>query len=70
MIRRRSSRTAEGDYTKIAVEQKLVDKIGDRVAFGRYVAEKVGEDTKPSPDSFKSIDYDDFVAANPEGQQR
>ncbi|QTD54905.1 signal peptide peptidase SppA [Parasphingorhabdus cellanae] len=56
---------AGGDYTKIAAEQKLVDKIGDRVAFGRYVAEKVGEDTTPSPDSFKSIAYDNFVAANP-----
>ncbi len=60
-------KTAGGDYTKIAVEQKLVDKIGDRVAFGRYVATKVGEDTKPSPDSFKTIAYDNYVAANPEG---
>lgn len=58
---------AGGDYTKIATEQKLVDKIGDRVAFGRYVATKVGEDTTPSPDSFKTIAYDNFVAANPEG---
>ncbi len=57
---------AGGDYTKIAVEQKLVDKIGDRVAFGRYVATKVGEDTTPSPDSFKTIAYDNFVTANPE----
>ena len=56
---------AGGDYTKIATEQKLVDKIGDRVAFGRFVASKVGEDTRPSPDSFKTIDYDDFVAAHP-----
>ncbi len=60
-------RIAGGDYTKIAVEQKLVDKIGDRVAFGRYVATKVGEDTTPSPDSFKTIAYDNYVAANPEG---
>lgn len=58
---------AGGDYAKIATEQKLVDKIGDRVAFGRYVASKVGEDTTPSPDSFKSINYDNFVTANPEG---
>lgn len=57
---------AGGDYTKIAVEQKLVDKIGDRVAFGRYVATKVGEDTTPSPDSFKTIAYDNFVTAHPE----
>lgn len=58
---------AGGDYAKIATEQKLVDTIGDRVAFSRFVASKVGEDTTPSPDSFKSIGYDDFVAANPPG---
>ena len=58
-------RTAGGDYTKVAAQQKLIDKIGDRVAFGRYVASKVGTDQKPSPDSFKSIAYDNFVAAHP-----
>ncbi|HEY9091271.1 signal peptide peptidase SppA [Parasphingorhabdus sp.] len=58
-------KAAGGDYTKVAAEQKLVDKIGDRVAFGRYVASKVGTDTKPSPDSFKSIAYDNFVSAHP-----
>lgn len=56
---------AGGDYTKVAARQKLIDKIGDRVAFGRYVASKVGTDTNPSPDSFKSIGYDNFVAAHP-----
>ncbi|MEP3225089.1 MAG: signal peptide peptidase SppA [Parasphingorhabdus sp.] len=56
---------AGGDYSKIATEQKLVDKIGDRVAFGRFVASEVGVDSTPSPDSFKSISYDNFVAANP-----
>ncbi len=58
-------KAAGGDYTKLASEQKLVDKIGDRVAFGRFVASQVGEDTTPSPDTFKSIDYDNFVAAHP-----
>src|SRR5690606_17323584 len=33
-------RTAGGDYTKVAAQQKLIDKIGDRVAFGRYVARR------------------------------
>lgn len=58
-------KAAGGDYTKVAAEQKLIDKIGDKVAFGRFVASKVGEDKKPSPDSFKSIDYDNLVAAHP-----
>ena len=58
-------KAAGGDYTKVAAEQQLIDKIGDRVTFGRFVAGKVGTDTKPSPDSFKSIAYDSFVAAHP-----
>ena len=57
--------TAGGDIAAVAVQQKLVDKLGDKTAFDRFVAEKVGADEKPSPDSFKSIDYDDFVAAHP-----
>jgi protease-4 len=59
------ARTAGGDLAKVAMEQKLVDKLGDKTAFDRFVAEQVGTDETPSPDSFKSIDYDDFVAANP-----
>ena len=56
---------AGGDYAKIATEQKLVDKIGNKMDFDRFVAGKVGEDETPSPDSFKAINYDDYVAANP-----
>lgn len=56
---------AGGDLAKVAVEQKLIDKLGDKTAFDRFVASRVGTDETPSPDSFKSIDYDDFIAANP-----
>ena len=56
---------AGGDYAELAMAQNLVDKIGDRVAFGRFVAEKVGTDQTPSPDDFKAIAYDNYVAANP-----
>ena len=59
------AKTAGGDLAKVAIEQKLVDKLGDRTAFDRFVATRVGTDEIPSPDSFKSIDFDDFVAANP-----
>ncbi len=59
------ARTAGGDLAKVAMEQKLVDKLADKTAFDRFVAELVGTDETPSPDSFKSIDYDDYVAANP-----
>lgn len=60
-----SVQAAGGDYAKIAIERKLVDTIGTRVAFGKYVASKVGDDQIPSPDSFKTIEYDNWVAANP-----
>ena len=56
---------AGGDIASVAIKQKLVDKLADKTAFDRYVAKRVGADEKPSPDSFKSIDYDDYVAANP-----
>ncbi len=56
---------AGGDYAKIAKDQKLVDIVGDRVAFGRFVAEKTGTDKLQTPDSFKAIKYDNYVAANP-----
>ena len=56
---------AGGDIASVAMKQKLVDKLGDKTAFDHFVAEQVGTDEKPSPDSFKSIDYDDFVAAHP-----
>lgn len=61
-------KTAGGNLAKVAMEQKLVDKLGDKTAFDRFVAEQVGIDETPSPDSFNSIDYDDFVAANPVGR--
>jgi protease-4 len=59
------AKTAGGDLAKVAMEQRLVDKLADKTAFDRFVAEQVGTDEKPSPDSFQSIDYDDFVAAHP-----
>ncbi|WP_373490638.1 signal peptide peptidase SppA [Parasphingorhabdus sp.] len=61
----RFARTAGGDLAKVAMEQKLVDKLGDKTAFDRFVSEQAGVDEKPSPDSFKSIDFDAYVAANP-----
>ncbi|NCN84440.1 MAG: signal peptide peptidase SppA [Sphingomonadales bacterium] len=59
------AKAAGGDLAKVAMEQKLVNKLGDKTAFDRFVAAQVGTDETPSPDSFKSINYDDFVAANP-----
>nr|WP_254305774.1 signal peptide peptidase SppA [Sphingopyxis sp. BSNA05] len=56
---------AGGDYAAVAMQQKLIDKLGDKTAFDRFVAEKAGVDETSAPDSFNAIDYDDFVAAHP-----
>ena len=56
---------AGGDFAAIAIRQKLVDKLADKTAFDRFVAKTAGIDETPAPDSFKSIDFDDYVAANP-----
>ncbi len=56
---------AGGDYAAVAIQQKLIDKLGDKTAFDRFVAEQVGTDETPAPDRFNAIDYDDFVAAHP-----
>lgn len=57
--------TASGDYAAVAMQQKLIDKLGDKTAFDHFVAEQVGVDKEPAPDSFKSINFDDFVAGHP-----
>ena len=54
-----------GDMAKAAQSAGLVDKLGDRVAFGRRVAEIAGGDTSKPAGTFKTIHYDDWVSANP-----
>lgn len=39
-----SVEAAQGDLAQLAVKEKLVDRLGDRVAFGKFVAAKVGAD--------------------------
>lgn len=34
---------AQGDLARLALDNGLVDKVGDRIAFGKHVAAKVGE---------------------------
>ena len=56
---------AKGDIAQANLAAGLVDKLGDRVAFGRHVAELAGEAPKPVAGGYASIRYDDWVAANP-----
>ena len=56
---------ANGNIAKANLAAGLVDKLGDRVAFGRRVAGIAGgNDGKPAG-YYQTIDYDDYVAAHP-----
>jgi protease-4 len=54
-----------GDMAKAAVDAGLVDRLGDRTAFGKRLAEIVGSDDEKVPGSFNAIKFDQWIAANP-----
>ena len=56
-----------GDMAKAALAAGLVDKLGDRTAFGRRLAEIAGTDREDVPGSFKGIKFDGWVAEHPAG---
>ena len=56
---------ANGDVAKANLDAGIVDKLGDRIAFGRRVAEIAGGDNSKPAGYFKTIDYNDFLDANP-----
>ncbi len=55
---------ANGDVAKTNLAAGIVDKLGDRIAFGRRVAEIAGGDDKKPAGWFRTIDYNDFLDAN------
>ena len=56
--------SAGGDLAKAALSAGLIDKLGDRVAFGTRVAEIAGKDTwSKKPGSFAASDLGAFLAA-------
>ncbi len=61
---------AGGDGAKAAQAAGMVDRIGDRVAFGTRVREIVGEDSADTrPGSFARNDMDTMLAAHPESDE-
>lgn len=58
--------SASGDLAKLALAQKLVDKVGDRIAFSEAVAAIAGREDKDMLGSFKNTELDVWLAANPE----
>ncbi|WP_157220281.1 signal peptide peptidase SppA [Flavisphingomonas formosensis] len=55
-----------GDMAQIALQAGLVDKLGDRLAFGRRVAEIAGAASDGQPGGYQSISLDNWTAAHPE----
>jgi protease IV len=55
---------AKGDLAQLAIANGLVDKLGDSIAFGKYVAAKVGPDLKESIGGFATISADALLASN------
>jgi protease-4 len=58
---------AGGDMGRAAIQAGLVDRLGDREAFGRRVAEISGRRYDAVPASYRRIDYRRWVEANPAG---
>ena len=56
---------AGGDMARAALEAGLVDRIGDRNAFGRRMAELVETDDEEIPGSYRAVHYDAWTADNP-----
>ncbi|MEE9434484.1 MAG: signal peptide peptidase SppA [Sphingorhabdus sp.] len=54
---------AKGDLAKLAVDSGLVDKTGDRIAFGKYLAEKYGEGEEEKTGSFASFNMAALLAS-------
>ena len=59
---------AGGDMAQAAVAAGLVDRLGDRTAFGKRLAEIVGAEDEKVPGSFNAIRLDHWIAANPASQ--
>lgn len=56
---------ANGDIARANLATGLVDRLGDRVAFGKRIAAIAGFEAGKPVGSFRTIRYDDYVLANP-----
>jgi protease-4 len=54
---------AKGDLSALALSSRLVDKLGDRIAFGKFVASKVGVDDKKTTGGFAATPMDALLAS-------
>lgn len=56
---------AGGDLARAALDAGFVDKVGDREAFGRRVAEIAGTEHDSVPGSFRHVEFDAWAEAHP-----
>lgn len=56
---------AGGDLAQANLATGLIDKVGDRIAFGKRVAQLAGADTRKGKPGFRAIALDDWVEAHP-----
>ena len=56
---------ANGDIARANLASGIIDKLGDRVAFGRRVADIAGSDEDKPAGWYKRIGYDAYVDAHP-----
>jgi protease-4 len=55
---------AKGDLAQLALSNGLVDKLGDRIAFGKHVAAKVGKDRDETVGGFAASDPEALLASH------
>jgi protease-4 len=55
--------SVKGDLGQLALSTRLVDKLGDRIAFGKFIASKVGADDKKTTGGFAYTPMDALLAS-------
>ena len=56
---------AGGNMARAALDAGLVDRVGDRITFGRRMAELAGTDQANVPGSYRAVHLDAWAADNP-----
>ncbi|CAN5419565.1 signal peptide peptidase SppA [soil metagenome] len=56
---------AQGDFAKANLQYGLVDKLGDKLAFGKRIAEIAGEGNSKLAGDYRRIKFADYVDAHP-----
>ncbi|MFM5915703.1 MAG: signal peptide peptidase SppA [Chakrabartia godavariana] len=59
------STAALGSYSQAALTAGLVDRLGDRIAWSKRIAEIAGTDSDAAADSFRGTEFADYLAAHP-----